>query len=266
MFKKIISNLPFSPALVSQIGLYSKKLRKEKAIRRLSLVFVILTLIIQSFAVFQPPESANAADSTDLYAKKINQLIDDVISKSITSTSTSQGFVDATSVTAVAGDQISYTLTVQNNSTETTSTNFAAPIADILEYSRLIDNGGGLLNSNTGILSWPDATIDPKMEQSRTFIVRLLDKIPATSQGTVNTKSYDCMMTNIFGETININVACPAMKTVENIISELPKVGLMPNIFFSIITLMTTAYFYLRSRQLEKEIHLIRKDIRNGTI
>lgn len=66
MFKKLISGLPFSPALVGQLGFYAKRLRKEEAVRKMGLVFVALSLVVQSFAVFQPPEAANAASSNDL--------------------------------------------------------------------------------------------------------------------------------------------------------------------------------------------------------
>jgi hypothetical protein len=66
MFRKIVSNLSFSPALVGQLGFYAKRLRKEEATRRMALVFVALTLVVQCLAVFQPPESANAASSNDL--------------------------------------------------------------------------------------------------------------------------------------------------------------------------------------------------------
>ena len=60
MFRNIVSNLPFSPALVGQLGFYAKRLRKEEATRRLGLIFTVLALVVQSFAVFQAPEPVNA--------------------------------------------------------------------------------------------------------------------------------------------------------------------------------------------------------------
>lgn len=66
MFRKIVSNLPFSPALVGQLGFYAKRLRKEEATRRIGLIFTALALIVQVFAVFTPPESANAANGNDI--------------------------------------------------------------------------------------------------------------------------------------------------------------------------------------------------------
>ncbi len=66
MFRKIVSNLAFSPALVGQLGFYAKRLRKEESTRRIGLIFTALALVVQSFAVFTPPESANAASGNSI--------------------------------------------------------------------------------------------------------------------------------------------------------------------------------------------------------
>lgn len=66
MFKKIISQLSFSPALVGQLGFYAKRLRKEQATRRIGLIFVALALVVQSLVVFQAPEPANASNNNDM--------------------------------------------------------------------------------------------------------------------------------------------------------------------------------------------------------
>lgn len=65
MFKKIVSQLSFSPALVGQLSFYAKRLRKEQTTRRLGLVFVALALVVQSLVVFQGPEPANASSNND---------------------------------------------------------------------------------------------------------------------------------------------------------------------------------------------------------
>jgi len=64
MFRKLVSNLGFSPALVGQLAFYAKRLRREETTRRLGLLFTVLALTVQSFAVFSPPEAANASSST----------------------------------------------------------------------------------------------------------------------------------------------------------------------------------------------------------
>lgn len=65
MFRKIVSQLSFSPALVGQLSFYAKRLRKEQLTRRMGLIFVALALVVQSLVVFQAPEPANAASSND---------------------------------------------------------------------------------------------------------------------------------------------------------------------------------------------------------
>lgn len=65
MFRKIVSQLSFSPALVGQLGFYARRLRKEETTRRLGLIFVALALVVQSLVVFQAPEPANAASNND---------------------------------------------------------------------------------------------------------------------------------------------------------------------------------------------------------
>jgi len=66
MFKKIVSQLSFSPALVGQLAFYARRLRKEEATRRLGLIFVALALVVQSLVVFQAPEPANASNPGDM--------------------------------------------------------------------------------------------------------------------------------------------------------------------------------------------------------
>ena len=65
MFRKLVSNLAFSPALIGQLGFYAKRLRREELTRRFGLIFTVLALVVQSFAVFQPPEAANASSNAD---------------------------------------------------------------------------------------------------------------------------------------------------------------------------------------------------------
>jgi hypothetical protein len=76
MFRKLVSNLAFSPALVGQIGFYAKRLRKEEATRRIGLIFTVLALVVQSFAVFSPPEAANASSPSNFIPGGVKTLND----------------------------------------------------------------------------------------------------------------------------------------------------------------------------------------------
>ncbi len=416
MFRKIVSNLSFSPALVGQLGFYAKRLRKEEMTRRVGLVFVALALVVQALSVFQPPESANAASPNDLvyggirpadgglsiflsaYDSNANGLRDIMNSFGLTraeiaasqhgayenvaslsdswysvnhrqqgnpgeqtmkttntstgaemtfytrpwyrtdnknptlwgfkgysaglakatgngtfylmdicgnliikklppppsapcllpglstlpatskecregelmmsksATNTSQGNVDATTVTAKAGDQISYILTATNKAGADVKLTFKDDLKDTLEYATLLDNGGGTFDNAKQLLTWPEVTIKAGGTQSRTFVVKLKTPIPATAVGASDPVSFDCRMTNIFGTQTTIAVDCATPKVVETVVTQLPKTGPTENIIFAGAVLAIATYFYARTRQVNKEIRLIRRDLNAGTI
>ncbi len=413
MFKKIVSNLSFSPALVSQLSFYAKRLRKEESTRRLGLVFVVLALIVQSLAVFQPPESANASNQNDFVqggiGKSINNFLapydansnnlrdvmdytgitrDEIasaqygswltgttlswgfqprysaaqgeravtitgpsgnaittvfarpnrlfyknssttarvygfighsqkmgwfaivsvcgnlvttsippvptpptppkppvkppvtppvtppvappvitkITQSKTAVNISQGSVNATTVTAQASDRIIYTINSKNDGNAEATVKIEDHLADTLEYANLIDNGGGTFDTTTKILTWPDVKLAPGATATRTFAISMLDTIPATAQGLSDLSSYDCIMTNVFGNEVTIKVNCTTPKVVEQVVTQLPHTGPTENLIFAGIVLGITTYFYARARQVKKEVRLIRRSLNAGTI
>lgn len=62
MFRKIITELLYSPALAERVGEYSRQLRQEKARRQIGLVFIALALMMQLFSLLLPSEASNAAN------------------------------------------------------------------------------------------------------------------------------------------------------------------------------------------------------------
>ena len=76
MFRKLVSNLAFSPALITQVGFYARRLRQEEITRRLTVLFVVLAVVVQSLAVFSPPESANASSEQDLIRGGVQNIED----------------------------------------------------------------------------------------------------------------------------------------------------------------------------------------------
>jgi uncharacterized repeat protein (TIGR01451 family) len=178
----------------------------------------------------------------------------------------SQGSVNATTVTAREGDQISYTISIENKGTATNTVKFEEQLEDVLEYAKLSDSGGGTFNQTAKTLTWPDVILTPGQKQSRTFTVRVLDVIPATAQGASEPTSYNCQMTNVFGNSVAINVNCSPPKIIENVVTQLPKTGPTENMIFAGIILAIVTYFYARTRQVNKEVRLIRRDLNAGTI
>lgn len=392
MFRKLVANLSFSPALIHEVGFYARRLRKEETTRRLTILFVVLTLVVQSLAVFSPPESANASSEQDLIRGGVsdqNDLLarydgnesnikdifstagltrDEIerahsgtvnskdtllvmgrfaqfgssqgevafsynksddgqqattyiaplrlwdtneaahydgttyqawigqsaklgwfailkncanlttkvlpsaakesssqIKETISTLNLTQNSTSAETVTAQASDRISYTIKAENDSKTAQTVPLAIPLADILEYSRLTDNGGGLIDEQTKTLTWNSVKIAPGQSQQRTFVVQLLDPIPATPAGQSNGTSYDCMLSSSFGTSSNIRVACPPAKTLEAVVGIFPTIGLFGNLIFAVIIASFSIYFYLRTRQLKTEIKLIRHNLNTGT-
>jgi hypothetical protein len=282
MFRRIVSNLPFSPALVGQLGFYAKRLHKEEVTRQLGLIFLVLALLVQSLSIFQPPESANASGLNDTFSSNnievfynentcpnnVSSLLctNSIINKSETAINASQGFINASSAIAHANDQIIFTINIKNTSPKIISVELKDSLVDALEYATLIDNGGGTFDQTMNMLSWPNITLSPNAQQTRVFIIKLLDTIPATARGSKISTSYDCIIGNTFGNSININIDCPAPKIIERITTELPTIGQSTDIIFAVIVLSMASYFYTRTRQLKKEISLMRKDINAGII
>lgn len=262
MFKKIVSNLPFSPALIGQLSFYTKRLKKEEITRRLGLVFVTLTVIIQSFIIFQPSEPASAISQKN--SKDQSNSV--ILKKSVNAINISQGFTEASKTTASAGDKISYTISISNTNALSEIIKIEDDLSDILEYATLIDNGGGILNTDTNSLYWPNIDLKPNDPQTRTFIVKLLDPIPTTARNKDNKNSFDCNITNQFGNSINININCPGPKLIEQVSGQLPITSLTENITFIIMILFIAIYFYMRTRQLKKELQIIRRDAIAGVI
>ena len=74
-------------------------------------------------------------------------------------------------------------------------------------------------------------------------------------------------MDNTFGNNVRINVECPVQKViVEQTVSQLPHTGPGENMIFAGVVFAVVSYFYARSRQVKKEVRLIRRDLNAGTI
>ncbi len=264
MFRKIVSNLPFSPALVGQLGVYSKRLNREEKTRLIGLFFLILTLGVQLVAAIQPSESANASDAKSFNA--ITTAHDNNITQSLIANNLSQGYVDASSVTAQASDQINFIANIKNVGQVSIKSRATIPISDILDYATIIDTGGGIIDKTEGTISWAESTIKANDSQTRSFVAKVLDTIPATAQGVNNKNSFDCKITSTFGNPINIAVECPTQKIIERIDSQLPKTNVSNGILFTGFIFTIAIYLYVRTIQINKEVRLIRKDSSTGTI
>jgi len=174
--------------------------------------------------------------------------------------------VDAATVVARASDRIEYTIYVENVGEVAASPTIEEELTDVTEYAVVQDNGGGTYNPDTHVLSWGSVTLQPGEKASRSFVVTVNDQIATTARGASEPGSYDCIMTNAFGNTVNVKVDCEAPKVIEQTIRELPSTGPTENIIFAGTIGAIVTYFWARSRQMGKEVRLIRREFSAGTI
>lgn len=79
MFRKIVTELIYSPALAGRLGDFIKQMREERSKRQIGLIFITLAIVVQLFATLFPPESANAINP-DVFIDGGVQSIDDYLS------------------------------------------------------------------------------------------------------------------------------------------------------------------------------------------
>ena len=65
MFEKLVALLPYNPGLAHQLRFYAGRMHDEAGIRRIGLVFLVLTFFVQFFAVISPPQLTSASDDTN---------------------------------------------------------------------------------------------------------------------------------------------------------------------------------------------------------
>ncbi len=184
---------------------------------------------------------------------------------------TTQNIEDANGTTAKPGDKLTYTLRVENTGKDSGDYTMKENIGDVLEYANILEADGGTLEKDsagntTGILTWKSEKLAPAKIITKTIIVQVKEQIPASPQNVGNPESYNCVMTNGLGTTTNVSVECPPAKVVENTIQQLPSTGPGENMVFGGLLIMAVTYFYARSRQLNKEVRLVRREFATGAI
>lgn len=174
---------------------------------------------------------------------------------------------DATATTAKTSDRIEYNLQVSNTGQVPATVDVYEDLTDVLEYAELRDYGAATYDETAKRLNWGSVSLQPGESKSYAFAVAVKNVIPTTAQGTSDLTSYDCVMSNVFGNKVDITVDCAAPKIIEQTVAQLPSTGPGENIVFSVGLASVVAYFYARSKQMNKELRLVRKTvIQSGAI
>lgn len=178
-------------------------------------------------------------------------------------TNTTQNIPDANGTTAKPGDDLTYTLVVKNTSTNTVAKNyvFEENIGDILDYAEVTNYHGGT-NSSDNTVKWAPVSIQPGQTIERKISVRIKSNIPQTPSPSTNPGSFDCRITNVFGDITDINIPCSTIKTVEQVTTSLPNTGPGETIAFAFTITTIAGYFFARSKLMAKELDIVRTDYR----
>ncbi len=176
-----------------------------------------------------------------------------------------QNIADANGTKAEAGDIILYTLSVKNTSKDTAVKGFVVEenVADILEYADIIDLYGGTLGDDN-IVRWPAADIKPGETLEQRLKVRIKDPIPQTPVSASNPGTFDLTLTNVYGDTVNIDVEGELPKTVEMTTKELPNTGPGETLAVAFVITVGAGYFFARTRLMTKELDIVKSEYAAG--
>ncbi len=186
------------------------------------------------------------------------------IQYSKTAADNTQGIADANGKTANAGDKITYTLTAYNSGKATVS-NFVMQddLSYVLDYANIVSDDNGSLN-NSGVLSWPAVNIAPSASETHTIVVTVKNPIPQTLPSSSDPEYFDHIMTNIYGNTININLPQSPVTVVAATTSSLPNTGPGNSLIFAALIVVIAGYFLARSRLLVLESSIAIQDNNGG--
>ena len=179
---------------------------------------------------------------------------------------TTKGINDANNTVASAGDVIEYSLTTTNLGDKAANNTIlrSESLADVLEYSNLdlTSLGGATFEDSSKTLSWnTPVTIQPGAKITKTFKVAVKDPIPQTLKPYNQPGgSYDMVMTNVYGNTVNIKLPGSVVKTTEQITTTLPNTGPGTALLIGAGITIIIGYFYARSRLLSKELDIVRSE------
>jgi uncharacterized repeat protein (TIGR01451 family)/LPXTG-motif cell wall-anchored protein len=169
--------------------------------------------------------------------------------------------VDANGATALAGEAITYTVSVTNSGNGTEKSFVVRDnVQDILEYADIVDTENGVLND--GVITWAATDIAPGASLVVHFAARVKNPLPATPAAVSDPQSYDLKIDNTYEkDLVRTNLTAPTVaKQVEVASAALPQTGSGSSTFIVMIIAAIVAFLFFRNRQLIYELSVLRHD------
>lgn len=167
----------------------------------------------------------------------------------------------AIGTTVRPGDVIEYNLVTTNGGANAkTSYDIKDFVGDVLDYAKLdsdfLASQGGTYDTSQKQVIWSNQTIPSNGQLEKKFRVTIKNPVPATNSPTAASTTFDCKISNEYGDEISLNVQCPVLKTVE----ELPNTGPGTTVAIAFTITVISSYFLARSRLLSREVGIVKEN------
>ena len=181
-----------------------------------------------------------------------------------TAANQTQRLDDANNTVAHAGDVIVYSLTTKNNG-KADIPQFVVfeNLSDVFDYATITSSGDGTVDAN-GAISWPAVTLKAGATITKQVTVTVKNPLPSTPVGTTDSAHYDNFMTNVYGDTVTVQIPESPVKVVQTTAAALPNTGPGTSIVLAASILILAGYFYARSRLLATEAFIAVQDNNSG--
>ena len=246
MFYKIISGLIMSPSLGEEFIAYEKTLANRYKLQKMSVFLMAILVLIN---VMLSPLSKNTNTSQ-------NSLLSSQISLPKTITLSSSTNIE--NETLKPSQEIIFKLSATNTGSNHQPIVLSNNISDILEYANITDTGEGVIQGD--VIVWPEVVLLPGGSHEVFFSAVVLDSIPTLGRSSIDRNSYDCTISNDFGNRIDLNVECPIGKNVDIFTTSLPNIDVFLTTIILIILLFIMSISTYRTNILLKQLSFIRKN------
>ena len=175
-------------------------------------------------------------------------------------TNDTQKIADANGTTAKSNDVITYTLMTKNSGKETIK-NYTVNenISDVLDYATVVDLHGGKQGEDA-LVTWPAKDIKGGETLTQKITVKIKDPIPSTPVSTSDSGHFNMVMTNVYGNVVEVKLPPSITKTTELATTQLPNTGPGTSLAIAFTVTVLASFFFSRSRLLARELDIVRTD------